>query len=197
MSRASARARLGWPEHAHVLLCVRRLVRRMGLDRLIEAMPAICGAEPGTMLMIAGRGAEQARLQKLAETCGVAPNIRFLGFLPEADLPLAYRAADINVVPSTALEGFGLTAAEALATGTASMVTPVGGLPEVVASLSPELVFRSADIADIAHGLIAGLRHGVPDEAACLLHARRYFAPARAAAEVAHIYREAASCAPN
>jgi glycosyltransferase involved in cell wall biosynthesis len=195
MSRAAARARLGWPAQARVLLSVRRLVRRMGLDRLIEAMPAIKAAVPETMLMIAGRGAEQERLQKLGEACGVADNIRFLGFLPDEDLPIAYRAADINVVPSAALEGFGLTAAEALACGTASMVTPVGGLPEVVAPLSPNLVFRSSAVADIAEGLIRGLQHGVPDEAACLLHARTCFSPARAAADVAHIYRDAAFCA--
>ena len=195
MSRAEARARLGWPAQARVLLSVRRLVRRMGLDRLIEAMPQICAAVPETMLMIAGRGAEQARLQKLAETCGVASHIRFLGFLPDEDLPLAYRAADINVVPSIALEGFGLTAAEALACGTASMVTPVGGLPEVVSSLSQDLVFRSTEISDIAQGLISALQNGVPGEAACMQHARTCFSPARAAVDVAQIYREAALCA--
>jgi glycosyltransferase involved in cell wall biosynthesis len=194
MSRAAARAALGWPEQARVLLAVRRLVRRMGLDRLIEAMPTICAEIPDAMLMVAGRGAEQEHLQALAETCGVASKIRFLGFVPDEDLPLAYRAADINVVPSTALEGFGLTAAEALACGTASMVTPIGGLPEVVAKLSQDLVFRSTEMRDIAQGLIAGLRHGVPGETACLQHARSCFAPSRASADVASIYREAAFC---
>jgi glycosyltransferase involved in cell wall biosynthesis len=194
MSRNAARAHLGWPENARILLSVRRLVRRMGLDRLIEAMPAIVAACPESMLMIAGRGAEQAHLQSLAETCGVAANIRFLGFLPDEDLPLAYRAADINVVPSIALEGFGLTAAEALAAGTPSMVTPIGGLPEVVAHLSPELVFASTEVHDIAKGLIGALQNGLPDENACLLHARTCFSPARAAGDVAQIYREAAFC---
>jgi glycosyltransferase involved in cell wall biosynthesis len=194
MSREAARARLGWPAKPRILFAVRRLVRRMGLDRLIEAMPAICAASPGTILMIAGRGAEQANLQNLAQSCNVAEHVRFLGFLPDDDLPLAYRAADINVVPSLALEGFGLTAAESLAAGTASMVTPVGGLPEVVATLSPGLVFHSTRSRDIADGLIAALLHGVPDEAACLRHAHAHFAPARAAGDVARIYREAASC---
>jgi glycogen(starch) synthase len=194
MSREAARAQLGWPADARIFLAVRRLVRRMGLNRLIEAMPAISAARPETVLMIAGRGPEQATLQKLAASCGVCAKVRFLGFLPDEDLPLAYRAADINIVPSLALEGFGLTAAESLAAGTASMVTPVGGLPEVVAPLSPRLVFRSAQPHDIASGLIAALEQGVPDEAACLHHARTHFAPARAAGDVAQIYRDAAFC---
>ena len=124
----------------------------------------------------------------------MATKIRFLGFVPDDDLPLIYRAADINVVPSRSLEGFGLTAAEALAAGTASMVTPVGGLPEVVAALSPDLVFRSAAAPDIAQGLIGALLNGVPNEESCLRHARLYFSPARAAGDVAQVYREAASC---
>ena len=194
MSRQAARAQLGWPPDARIVLAVRRLVRRMGLNRLIEAMPAISAAHPDTMLMIAGRGPEQARLQNLAASCGVSAKVRFLGFVPDEDLPLAYRAADINVVPSLALEGFGLTAAESLAAGTASMVTPVGGLPEVVASLSPALVFRSAHPTDIANGLIAAFEQGVPNEAACLHYARTHFAPARAAHAVARIYRDAAFC---
>ncbi len=194
MSRHSARAQLGWPAHAKILLAVRRLVRRMGLDRLIEALPAICAAVPDTYLMIAGRGAEQERLHAIAHNCGVADKIRFLGFLPDDDLPLAYRASDINVVPSLALEGFGLTAAEALAAGTPSMVTPIGGLPEVVGPLWQNLVFRSPATADIAEGLIAALQNGTPDEAACLHHARTHFSPARAANDVARIYREAAFC---
>jgi glycosyltransferase involved in cell wall biosynthesis len=176
-----------------VLLAVRRLVRRMGLDRLIAAMPAVCAAAPDVTLMIAGQGAEEARLKALAAAGGVAHRIRFLGFLPEAQLPLAYRAADLNVVPSRALEGFGLTAAEALAAGTPSLVAPIGGLPEVVAPLSPDLVFASAEPHDIAAGVIAALRRA-PSEAACLDYAARNFSPARMAEDTGLIYREAASC---
>jgi glycosyltransferase involved in cell wall biosynthesis len=191
--KADARAALGWPKQGPVLLTVRRLVRRMGLDRLIAAMPAVCAAVPGVTLMIAGRGAEEDRLKTLAAACGVTETIRFLGFLPEDRLPLAYRAADLNVVPSRALEGFGLTAAESLAAGTPSLVAPVGGLPEVVAPLSADLVFASAAPADIAAGLIAALR-GAPGEEACLAYARKNFAAARVAEQTGLIYREAASC---
>jgi len=193
-SKVSARAALGWPPQGQVLLAVRRLVRRMGLDRLIAAMPAICAAVPDVTLMIAGRGAEENRLKIAAATSGVAHRIRFLGFLPEADLPLAYRAADINVVPSRALEGFGLTAAEALAAGTPSLVAPVGGLPEVVAPLSPRCVFASSETPDIATGLIAALRGALPGEEACLHYARTRFSASRVAEETGLIYREAAAC---
>jgi glycosyltransferase involved in cell wall biosynthesis len=192
MSRDAARAALGWPTGRPVLLAVRRLVRRMGLDGLIEAMPLVRAEVPGAVLMIAGWGAEEAALKTLAQHCGVADHVNFLGFLPESDLPTAYRAADINVVPSRALEGFGLTAAESLAAGTPSFVSPIGGLPEVVAPLSPNLVFQSTSSADIAAGLIAALQGGAPGEDACLRYARERFSASRVVTETARIYREAA-----
>jgi glycosyltransferase involved in cell wall biosynthesis len=193
-SKAEARAALGWPEGRPILLAVRRLVRRMGLDRLIAAMPQIRGKIHGALLIIAGRGAEEASLKALAASCGVADMVRFAGFIPEADLPTAYRAADINVVPSRALEGFGLTAAESLAAGTPSIVSPIGGLPEIVASLSNKLVFGTTEPADIAAGLIAALRGAAPDEAACLAYARAKFSPSRVISDTAAIYRDAATC---
>lgn len=196
MSKNAARDALGWPNGRPVLLAVRRLVRRMGLDRLIEAMPLVRAALPGAVLMIAGRGAEEMALKALAQRCDVADQVNFLGFLPESDLPVAYRAADINVVPSRALEGFGLTAAEALAAGTPSIVAPIGGLPEVVAPLSQDLVFRSTTPADLAAGLIAALQGGAPGEEACLRYARARFSASRVVMETARIYRQAAGLLP-
>jgi glycosyltransferase involved in cell wall biosynthesis len=192
--RAQARARLGWPADRRILLAVRRLVRRMGLDRLIAAMPAVVRAEPAVLLTIAGRGRQEAALRAQVAALGLAAHVRFLGFLHDADLPLAYRAADINVVPTLALEGFGLTAAEALAAGTPSMVAPVGGLPDVVGALSPDLIFAGCTPGDIAAGLIGALCGGtrLPDAAACRSYARARFGRAGAAEAVAGIYREVA-----
>jgi glycosyltransferase involved in cell wall biosynthesis len=134
----------------------------------------------------------EAVLRKQIEDSGLASHVRLLGFLPDADLPLAYRAAAINVVPTTALEGFGLTAAEALAAGTPSMVTPVGGLPEVVADLSSDLIFASCETPELAAGLIAALRGEIalPDSNACRAYAEARFANSLAAQRTAAVYRE-------
>ena len=63
--------------------------------------------------------------------------MRLLGFVAEEDLPWLYRACDISIVPSVALEGFGLPTIESLAAGTPVLVTPIGGLPETVSELDP------------------------------------------------------------
>ena len=50
------------------------------------------------------------------------------------------------------LEGFGLTTIESLASGTPVIVTPVGGLPEAVAPLSPELVLEAGGFQALGAG---------------------------------------------
>jgi glycosyltransferase involved in cell wall biosynthesis len=119
--------------------------------------------------------------------------VHFAGHLSEEQLPLAYRAADCVVVPSVALEGFGLTVVEALACGTPALVTPVGGLPEVVRDLDPALVLEASTPDAIARGLAAALRGDVPlpDSDACVDYARR-FGWQTIAAQVRDVYREVA-----
>lgn len=192
--RADAREALGWPRERRVLLAVRRLVRRMGLSDLIAAMPAVRRADPDVLLMIAGRGPQELELRAQVQALGLEQHVHFLGFLPEDDLPTAYRAAELNLVPTKTLEGFGLTAAEALAAGTPSIVAPVGGLPEVVGPLSPDLVFAGTAPGVMAEHIIAALRGGlaIPDAVACQAHAARHFSGAMSALRTAAIYREAA-----
>lgn len=192
MTRIQARHVLGWPTDRKILLAVRRLTERMGLDLLIKAMGSIARIVPEALLFIAGKGRLEASLRRQVDESGLAPHVRFLGFIPDIELPLAYRAADINVVPSVALEGFGLTAAEALAAGTPSMVTAVEGLPEVITDLSPDLVFASGDAGGMADGLICALRgeFHLPDAESCQAYAATKFSRALATSRTAAVYRE-------
>jgi glycosyltransferase involved in cell wall biosynthesis len=195
VTRAQARVRLGWPTDRPILLTLRRLSSRMGLDRLIEAMSAVRTAVPDVLLYVGGQGAQRRALEAQVTSLGLDRHVRFAGFIPSKLLPFAYRAADINVVPTKTLEGFGLVAAEALASGTPSMVTPVGGLPEVVSSLSRSLVLQSSAAPDIADGLIQALcgRISLPTEAACRRYAAENFSASLMAARTALVYREATS----
>ncbi|SER47739.1 Glycosyltransferase involved in cell wall bisynthesis [Faunimonas pinastri] len=191
-SRFEARRLLGWPTSRPILVSVRRLTRRMGLDRLIEAMPAVVKRHRDVLLMIGGTGLLRPELEERIRQTDLARNVRLLGFVPDEDLPLAYRAADLNVVPTATLEGFGLVAAEALAAGTPSLVTPVGGLPEVVAPLSEHLVCASASPGDLAQALIDILdgRVCLPDSETCRAYATDRFSTERVAERTAELYRE-------
>ena len=193
-SRAASRIALGWSESAPTVLTVRRLVRRTGVDRLIAAVPALRARVPAVRVMIAGAGPERAALEAQARALGVEDAVRFLGLVPEAQLPLAYRAADISVVPSVALEGFGLIVPESLAAGTPVLVTPIGGLPETVDGLPGALVLRDASPGAIADGLADALTGacGLPSAAQCMSFARERYDWSVVARRVAAVLAETA-----
>ena len=127
-----------------VVLTVRRHVERMGIDLLIRAA-ALCGVS----LVIGGEGPRRAELEDLARSLGV--RAKFVGFVPDEELPGFYRGADLFVLPTRELEGFGLVAIEAMACGTPAMGTPVGAIPEVLGPLG--LLFDAATPEAIAAGL--------------------------------------------
>jgi glycosyltransferase involved in cell wall biosynthesis len=166
----------------------------MGLFPLVEAMREVSRAVPDALLLIAGSGPLRECLNTAIVGFDLQNNVRLLGFVPDEQLPLLYRAADMNVVPSQVLEGFGLVAVEALAAGTPSLVTPVGGLPEIVSNLSPSLVFSSTASTEIAARLVEILRgnHHLPTETDCRQFVLRNYTSELMAKRTAHVYRELA-----
>jgi glycosyltransferase involved in cell wall biosynthesis len=191
-TQAAARARLGLPQDRPILLSVRRLVRRMGLLELITALKQVVARVPDVLLCIAGRGLLKQELELKVTELGLTDHVRFLGYVAEDDLPFLYRAADIHVVPTAALEGFGLVAAESLAAGVPVMVTRVGGLPEVVEGLSPDLLFASPRADDLADGLIQALLGSLrlPNSSECTTYAETNFRSQLMAERIAAVYRE-------
>jgi glycosyltransferase involved in cell wall biosynthesis len=161
LTRTEARDRLGWPTDRPVVLSVRRHVRRMGLETLIDAARLVRSQVPDVLFLFAGSGPISGDLRRRIAEHNLEENVRLLGRLDDTNLAVAYRAADLSVVPSQALEGFGMITLESLSCGTPVMVTPVGGLPEVVAPFAPECVFEgtTADIiADALNEVLRGRR---------------------------------------
>lgn len=191
-NRAAARRKLGWSQEAPILLSVRRLVKRVGLDCLIDAMPAVRAASPRVMLLIGGAGPLRDELEVRIRDRGLADCVKLLGFIPDHQLALAYAAADLVVVPTSALEGFGLVTVEALASGTPVLGTPVGGTPEILRYLDPGLVTSSTEPAALADKLSAALtgRVRLPDVTECRNHATR-FGWHRVAPRILEVFNEA------
>lgn len=192
LSRNDARERLGWPTDRPVLLSVRRLVRRVGLEVLIDAFNAVREHVPDSLLLIGGKGPLEAELRTRIREANLEQNVRLLGFIAEDDLPLAYRAADLSVVPTLALEGFGLIAAESLAAGTSPIVTPVGGLPEVVRGLSEALVLSDCSRDALADHLVQALMGTLemPSTMECQEFARSRYSWTNVAAQLREVYEE-------
>lgn len=191
MGRGHARERLGWPRERPVVLTVRRLVRRMGIERLVEAAALVRRVVPDVLFQVVGTGPLASELRRQVEESGLGDLVGLLGYVGEAELPLAYRAADLSVVPSIELEGFGLVVLESLAAGTPVLVTPVGGLPEVAAPLSASLVLPGSSAAELAEGITAALTGSLPLPSSddCRGYARDRFAWPVVASAVGDVYR--------
>jgi glycosyltransferase involved in cell wall biosynthesis len=145
----------------------------MGISQLINAVALIKPKIPEVWLAIAGKGSLRESLEKQAEELGLNHHVKFLGYLPDEQLPIAYQAADLTVVPSQSLEGFGLIVLESLACGTPVMCTPVGGMPEILTSFSPELITDSITEQAIAEKLESLLTEAIklPSRTACCKYA--------------------------
>jgi glycosyltransferase involved in cell wall biosynthesis len=169
LTRQQARGLLGFPPDRPILFVPRRLVQRMGIDILLQALIAVKSKVPDVWLAIAGKGALRPVLEQRSDELGLQAHVKFLGYVPDEQLPVAYQAADLTVVPSQSLEGFGLILLESLACGTPVLSTPVGGMPEVLRPFQPALVTDSPDPEALATRLIDLLSGKIPlpDRAAC------------------------------
>ncbi|MBD2518625.1 glycosyltransferase family 4 protein [Nostoc sp. FACHB-973] len=162
LSAQEACRQLGWPDNRRILFTSRRLVHRTGVDKLLQAIAIIKPRIPDIWLAIAGRGHIQAALQQQATELGLDDNVKFLGFLPDEQLPIAYQAAKLTVMPSQSFEGFGLVIVESLACGTPVLCTPVGGMPEILTEFSPDLITTSPEASAIAEKLEQALLGNIP-----------------------------------
>lgn len=124
---------------------VRRLVPRMGLEILIASMPEL----PDCKLSIAGVGPIQNELKMLVKDLGLSERVTFTGYIEEIDLPNFYRSLDLCVIPSIALEGFCITALEAMACGIPVIATNINGLKESVGRCDPKLLFDPNSISSL------------------------------------------------
>ncbi|HEX8066699.1 MAG TPA: glycosyltransferase family 4 protein [Thermoleophilaceae bacterium] len=166
---AAARERLGVDPGARLLFTVRRLDLRMGLEDLIAAMARLDG---DVTLAVAGTGFLEPALRRAAGELGVADRVRFLGAVPDGELRDWYRAADAFVLPTVAYEGFGIATAEALASGTPVVGTPVGATPELLEPLEPRLVTAGTGPEALADGVRDALAMAGPElRERCRAHA--------------------------
>jgi glycosyltransferase involved in cell wall biosynthesis len=132
--RAVLRGRLGppWDPLAITFFSLRRLVPRMGLDTLIGAAAQLTRRGRSFRLVLGGEGPERANLEALAAAHGIADRVAFLGRVPDARLAACFAAADCFVLPTRALECFGLIVLESFACGVPVVGVPVGSIPELM-----------------------------------------------------------------
>ena len=164
--KARIRARLDLPEDKFILFTVRNLVPRMGLENLISAFEIVQNGRRDLLLIIGGEGPLEPRLKEQVRRCGVEEFVRFAGYIPDQDLPAYYQMADLFILPTTELEGFGLVTVEALASGLPVLGTPVGGTREILTKLGADYLFDDSTPESMATGILKALNDWGKDSSA-------------------------------
>lgn len=156
--RPEVRRRFGFAPEDVVVATVNRLVPRKGMDTLVRAAARLAPERPQLRVVIGGVGREAGALARLARTSG-AP-VRFLGRLPDADVPALYGAADAMAMlchdrwAGLEQEGFGIVFLEAAAAGIPQVAGRSGGAAEAVAHGTSGLVVdRPRDVGAVAAAL--------------------------------------------
>ncbi|MCH2219598.1 MAG: glycosyltransferase family 4 protein [Dechloromonas sp.] len=163
------------------ILFVGKLVSWKGCYTLLYAAKELLPDIPNLELTFVGQGAQRQGLEQAAELLGIKERVKFTGFLKYDALPDIYAQSDAFVLPAlpaiNLAEQFGFVVAEAMACGLPTVVSRVGGLPEVVGGRD-ELIFTPGDFWDLAAKLRA--IHASRALAAelgqhCLTHARTHY----------------------
>lgn len=158
--REQVRRDLGLPVNAKILWTVRRLVPRNGVDRIAECAQRVRDRDEEILFVIGGTGPEKHRIQTEIDRLDVGHMVRLLGFVSERTLPAWYQAADAFLLPTRALECFGLPVIEAMACGCTPLIIPDGGPPELVRD--PRLVAAENSGAAFSDLVQAVIEAGIP-----------------------------------
>jgi glycosyltransferase involved in cell wall biosynthesis len=148
----------------NTLLFVGRLVEKKGVDDLLRALRLVRDQGCDATLTVVGNGPLRAELEQLATRLGLQEYARFVGAVPQSELPALYRRAAAFVAPFRVArdddqEGLGLVMVEALACGCPVISTRVPAIEAEFAHLGPLLVEPGspAALADaIARVLVDG-----------------------------------------
>ena len=144
------RSRYALPAGSPLILSVGRLSPEKRADVLIAAVARQEAAD--AVLALAGSGPDEERLRALAARLGVSGRVRFLGFIPAADLPGLYRLADVFAIASEA-ELQSLVTMEAMASGLPVVAVNAGALGELVHPGENGFLTRPGLVTDMAGSL--------------------------------------------
>ncbi len=130
--RQEMRKKLCIPSNAVVILTVRRLVYKNGIDTLLDCAKIAVNKNPNIVFLVVGKGPDLESVRMQIAQLGIQDKFRLAGFVSDADLPSYYNVGDLFVLPSKSGEGLPLVALEAMACGLPVVATDVGGIKEIL-----------------------------------------------------------------
>jgi glycosyltransferase involved in cell wall biosynthesis len=150
---AATKAKYGLPEK--FLLYVGLIFPQKNFANLVRALHLIRDEIPHELVVVGKPRWKYEDDLRLVDTLGLRDRIRFLGFVPNDELPAFYTLADCFVYPSL-YEAFGLAGVEAIACGCPVAGASAAAIPEVLGDAA--LLFDPHDPTDMARAILTLLR---------------------------------------
>lgn len=145
-----------------VILSVGRLVKRKGVDKVIEAMPRILDAVPEAVYFVVGSGQYKNELLELKNKLNLGDKVIFAEKTKDEEMNFFYASSDIFAMPSRRMggdvEGFGIVYLEAALFGKPSVAGDTGGAPEAVLDGVTGLIVNPESAKEIANAIIKLLK---------------------------------------
>ena len=136
-----------------VVLYAGRLSIQKGVDHLIRAFRIVADQEKRAVLYIVGEGTELKTLVELSIDLGLSDRIFFFGHVPDDEMEYLYSIASVFVMPSVS-EPFGITALEAVASRTPTIVSVQSGVSEVLKNVFKVDFWDAQVMADVILGIL-------------------------------------------
>jgi len=145
----SGRKTLAARRKPFVLLCNRSWEPRYGVDVLAQAFVLAASRDDTLMLVLLGGGSEQDRIRRILRDGRQLHRVRFVGHIPQKALPRWYQEADLFISPSH-VDGSSVSLMEALACGSATLVSDIPANKEWIRQGANGWLFRDGEPADLA-----------------------------------------------
>jgi len=131
----------------------------MGLETLVEASRLLAQKGLKFRTLIGGGGPLRESLQQRIAAAGLQQHVELVGRLSEEQLAGCYAAADCFVLPTKALECFGLIVLEAFACNTPVIASNVAAIPELAERQGKDWMFEPGNAEQLADRMQAFLEH--------------------------------------
>lgn len=165
---------IGIGKESKILLSVGRLTKRKGLVEFVEkVLPEVVREHRDLFFVVCGEEARDSlkrsprlieKIQAAASAAGVMGQIRFLGHATDRLLTCAYAASDLLVFPVLDLpddvEGFGMVAIEAAASGLPTVAFSAGGVPDAVKDGASGYLVSPGDYHGFRDAVLRHLKRG-------------------------------------
>ncbi len=150
------RTRFNHKGHANkprIVLYTGRLSVQKGIDHLIRAFRIVADSDNDALLYIVGDGPEMKNLIELSIDLNLQDRVHFFGRVSDDEIEYLYSIADVYVMPSVS-EPFGITALEAMASRTPTIISAQSGVSEVIKNTLKVDFWDSQQMADMILGIL-------------------------------------------